>query len=235
MKSRVILTVNFNQALCDNSRDSMKAAAARWGAEFVEFNEEYFSDGRPAVSPASLKCFCMTFLPEMEEFFILDADIVVSSLCPNPFDEFDDRRFIAVANGSGRFADLWQIRSCEQYEWGKLAAEEPRVAGTVYQAGAYWNSGMMLAKCRYHKEMFDLVSDIVQTDHGLGWNDQTPLNMSALACGIEIGYAPESWNYIHPYMLGDGWGDMANFPAIYIYHGAGEPDRINWLPVIKWA
>lgn len=230
---RALLTVNFNNALCENSRASMKAACSRWCADFIELNEGFFENRwKPKVSPATLKCFCFEFCNH-DEFFILDADTVVSSQCPNCFETFNWPEVVAVRNGSLRFVDLWQIRSCEEYEWQKLREEEPRLADVIYTPGTYWNSGMMLVKRQYHKEMFDLVSDIVQTDHSLGWNDQTPLNMCALACGIKTFYAPEQWNYIHPCMLGGDWLNM-KATGTFIYHGAGEPNRINWLPRVIW-
>jgi hypothetical protein len=208
----------------------MQAAADRWGATFLEINEGC-NPGIP-VSPAALKCFCFQ-LSGADEFFILDADVVVSAQCPNPFETFIGPELVAVQNGSARFGDLPQIRGCECFEWEKLKREEPRLAQCVYTPGIYFNTGMILARRAHHKEMFDLIADIVKTDHGLGWNDQTPINMCALACGVKVRLASERFNYIHPCMLGGGWMNM-NSTGTWIYHGAGEPDRINWLPKVIW-
>lgn len=228
--SRALLVVNFNRALCDNSRDSMTAAAARWNAEYVEISEA--NNPGIKVSPASLKCFCFK-LCGADEFLILDADTTISARCPDPFEIFRGPELVAVRNGSERFGDLAQIRACERYEWEKLQAEEPRLAAARYVPGAYFNTGMMVVRRAFHEEMFRLISDIVQTDHGLGWNDQSPINMCASVCGVKVLLASERWNYIHPCMLGDGWLDMKKTGA-YLYHGAGEPERIYWLPRVAW-
>lgn len=227
---RTLLTINFNRALCDNSRDSMKAAASRWGADYLEISEGMNPGYK--VSPAALKCFCME-LSDADEFFILDADTVISALCPSPFETFSGPELIAVQNGSQRFHDLPQIRACEAYEWAKLQQEEPRLKVVPYYVGYYFNSGMMLVKRAHHKEMFNLIADIVQTDHGLGWNDQTPINMCAALMGIVVNLVPEIWNFIHPSVLGTHWLDMSKTGA-YVYHGAGEPARIKWLPEVIW-
>jgi len=231
---RALLVVDFNNALCANSRASMQAAAARWGAEYLEINEAFFTDRqKPKVSPAALKCFCFE-LSDADEFFILDADIVVSGLCPNPFEWWADRpELVAVRNGSARFGDLGAIRNCERYEWNKLLNEEPRLAGAPYIEGQYFNTGMMLVRRRYHKGVFELISDIVQTDHGLGWNDQTPIVASIAKLNIAVRLADERWNWIHPGQIMGDWMDMRKTGA-YIYHGAGEPGRNDWLPKIIW-
>jgi hypothetical protein len=227
---RALLTINFNHALCSNSRASMEAAAERWSAKFLEIDESCNPGIR--VSPAALKCFCFE-LSSANEFFILDADTVVSAECPNPFETFSGPELIAVANGSERFGDLCQIRSCEEYEWNKLKAEEPRLSNAFRIPGQYFNTGMMLVKRAHHKACFDLIADIVKTDHGLGWNDQTPINMAVRALGIKVRLVDEKFNYIHPMMLGGGWLKMKSTGAC-IYHGAGEPGRELWLPRIIW-
>jgi len=90
---------------------------------------------------------------------------------------------------------------------------------------------MMLARREHHAKMFKLASDIVRKDHGLGWNDQTPINAAAVKTGTPVRLVEEEWNFIHPFQLGPGWEDHM---GAHIYHGAGEPSRIHWLPRVKW-
>ena len=54
--TRAILSINFGHVLCSNSRESMLEAAARWRAEFIEIDENYFLEHHmPAVPhPAAL-------------------------------------------------------------------------------------------------------------------------------------------------------------------------------------
>ena len=126
-----------------------------------------------------------------------------------------------------------RIKGAEAYEVGKLRAGEPRVAGVRYDPNTYFNTGMMLARRAAHAEMFALALDICHTDHGLGWIDQTPLNLSARACGVDVRLAGEEWNYIHPATLGRDWRDMSRH-NVWIYHFAGEPGREHVIPTVKW-
>lgn len=243
--TRALLTINFNHALCDNARRSMQASARRWGATFWEINDA--TPWRLPMAPNAYKT--AAFLRSaFDEIFILDADMIVSARCPNPFEAFGGAGraatsdasqreacypLIAVANGSGRFGDYGQIKGAEHYEVTKLRAQEPRLAGAAYDPNTYFNTGMMLARRAAHAAMFQLAFDVCHVDHGLGWVDQTPLNLAATKLGVPVQLADERWNYIHPVMLGRGWEDMRTKDA-FIYHFAGETGREHILPTVKW-
>jgi hypothetical protein len=227
---RCVLTINFNNALCENSRESMREAAGRWGAYFWEVNES--SGLRLPIAPNCHKCAVFE-RSSYEEVFILDADVVVSSKCPNPFDSFTNPELVAVANGGQRFGDLHQVKSAESYEVRKLRHQEPRLQDAPYDPKRYFNTGMMLARREHHAKMFKLALDVCHTDHGLGWCDQTPLNLAATKLGVNVHLADERWNYIHGRTLGPGWMDMTS-KDVYIYHFAGEPGREHVIPQIKW-
>ena len=137
---------------------------------------------------------------------------------------------MAVANGNpSRFGDYSQIKDCERYEWGKLASEDARFDGIPWIEGEYFNSGVVLAKRCFHERMFGLALDVVQTDHGLGWNQQTPFCMAAKKLGVPVRLVDERWNFIHPLCLGPEW-----YKHAYIAHMAGEPGRETVLPSLRW-
>lgn len=235
MSKRCVLTINFNNALCDNSRESMQDAAERWDADFWEINEQH-GPNLP-IAPNAHKCVVFNYFPDWadpyEEAFILDADTIVSSRCPNPFEGFTNPELVAVRNGNHRFGDLAQVKSAEAYEVRKLKAQEPRLADVVYDPGTYFNTGMMLARRELHAELFKMALDICHTDHGLGWCDQTPINLCALKLGIPVNLVNEQWNFIHGRTIGPGWMDMTT-KDVWIYHFAGEPGREHVIPHIKW-
>ena len=224
---RGLLTVNFNNFLCANSRDSMHAACDRWGIEFCEWNEQ--TAPRYAVSPACLPAAAFADTP-FDEVLILDADTLMSINCPNPFEEFPGPELITVQNGNPeRFGDYWAIKNCERYEWNKLASEDDRFAGLPWVDGEYFNSGVVLAKRRHHESMFALALSVVQVDHGLGWNQQTPFNMAARKLGVPVRLVDERWNLIHGLFLGNEWYRQA-----HIIHFAGETNRERILPTLPW-
>lgn len=228
--SRVFVTVNFNNALDDNSRRSMRDAAARWDADFWEMNEDL-----PFRMPTRANAYkCTVFeKSEYDEAFILDADTLVSIKCPNPFEEFTGPELIAVQNGSKRFGDLGQVKSAERWEVERLMSRDKRFSGVNYDPAFYFNTGMMVVRRNDHAGMFKLALDVCHTDHQLGWCDQTPINMACLKLGVQVRLVPEKWNYIHGKCMGDGWMDMPS-KDVYVYHFAGEPGREHVIPKVKW-
>ena len=228
LQTRALLAINFNHVLCDNSRRSMQAACERWGAAFIEWNEA--TAPKYPIHPAALKCAVFE-KTDADEALTLDADTVISSACPSPFERFDGPEFVAVINGNPeRFGDIDAIRQCEVFEWQRLQEREPALASAQYVAGRYWNSGMMLARRAYHAEMFRLALDVVHRDNGCGWVDQTVLNMAAIVTGVQVRFANESWNMIHP----EGLPGFPRMDHGYIWHFAGSPGRENILPRIQW-
>jgi lipopolysaccharide biosynthesis glycosyltransferase len=227
---RAILTINFNNALHANSRASMQASAQRWGAAFWEINET--TDWRLPVAPHAYKCAAFA-RSEFDEILILDADTLVSSRCPNVFENFPGSSLHAVPNGSARFGDLAQVKSAEKYEVDRLMSRDPRFAGLPYHPGTYFNTGVLLVRREFHAAMFALALEVCQVDHGLGWVDQTPLNLAALKCRVPVTLLHERWNYIHPAALGPGWEDLTK-QDVYIAHFAGEPGREHVIPNVKW-
>lgn len=228
--SKALLVVNYGNCLCENSRQSMQAAADRWGATYWELNET--TQEKLPISPACMKCAAFE-LSNYDEVITLDADMVVSSKAPSPFfgPMFFPETLVVVHNGSEeRFFDIQQIRSCERFEWEKLLGQEPRLAGVEYVPGTYFNTGMMVANRRWHSGMFKLALDVCHVDHGCGWNDQTPLNMAAKKLGVPLCFVDEKWNYIHP----EG---LPGFPIMqegFLWHWAGSPGREHVMPMVVW-
>lgn len=228
--NRAILTVNFNNALAANSRASMQASARRWGVDFWEINEA--SGLRLPFSPGAYKTAVFE-RSTYDDVLILDADTVVSAAMPNPFETFEPHDLVAVPNGSARFGDLWQVKAAEANEVLILSTRDPRFAGLPYHPSTYFNTGMMLVHRAYHEEMFKLAFEVCHVDHGLGWIDQTPLNLCALKCDVSVFLAHERWNFIHPHTTGPGWENLRT-RDIYVAHFAGEPGREHVIPNVRW-
>lgn len=230
--SLALLTINHNDALCENSRASMLHAAHRWDADFFEVTPTRPHDWNFPIAPNALKCAVFE-RTEYDEVLILDADVLVAASCPNPFTEFTGPELIAVANGGPRFGDLAQVKSAEAYEVKRLQERDPRFAGVAYDPKKYFNTGMMLARRAVHAEMFKLALEVCHTDHGLGWCDQTPINLAALLLQVPVRLADERWNYIHGATLGPEWQNRWR-QQVHILHFAGEPGRELLIPQISW-
>ena len=48
--------------------------------------------------------------------------------------------------------------------------------------------------------------------------------------GVALHELDETWNFIHPFTLGADWKRMQK----HIYHFAGEPNRAQTMPEVRW-
>lgn len=241
-----LLTINYNNALAENSRASMEAACGRWRCDFIEYTGG--GKNHPVHSPAAMKTLAFKELaPQHERLLILDADTVIRSDTPSPFAEFNSNHFYAVENGGPRFGDNSGIQHSEQHEWNKV---EQFLTSNVHWKAAlrpmppwrkcipYFNTGMMLACRHLHEGVFETAERLCRHDFSSGWHEQTPLNMVMAwrACAdrmrpLVFTALDETWNYIHPELcLGPDWRQMQK----YIYHFAGTPNRHLIIPEVKW-
>ncbi len=222
---RALVTVNYGSILTPNSRASMQAAASRWGIDFFEMNETTIPkiDG---LHPAAMKTAAFKVL-SYDEIFYLDADCIVSCKCPNPFDIFWDKVALRVVHDSSPL-------DCRIQDWALHARKMPDLLNIPLSINNYWNSGMILARRCYHEQMFELANRICQTDFGSPWVDQTVLNMAAILEDVEIEFVSERWNYLHVQRFQDFMNFGKHADAPYIFHGAGDPSRVEWLHTVNW-
>lgn len=229
--TNAILVINFetpgiNPRLCANSRESFLNACERWGCELIEISHNNWVLD---MAPAAVKTQLFSKITA-ERVLVLDSDIVINSQAPNPFELFPKEKMVIVENATRRFGEYEVIKQIEREEWIKVEAE---FGPAPYVAEHYFNSGVMLVHRDYHKQVFELASEIYfhlsSKNIGLGWVDQTPFNYAVKKLGIDTLITDESWNYVHPEQLPD-WMNMKK----HIYHFAGCPQRNEWMPQINW-
>jgi len=217
-----LFVANYKDILCQNVRESFQHAAARWGAEYVEATRE----NHPVrLHPATTK---------LQVFDLTDADAIIRSDCPNPFETLPAGHFSAVGL-SPRVDPGGDILSCgNDYEWGLMLAL-PGVEYLPADGWNYFNSGVMLAYRKQHQAAMDLAYSICRIPNTLGWIDQTPINYACKLLNVDVHWADERWNFIHGCTLGADWMNMHAYqPGAWIYHFAGEPGREGILPVVRW-
>ncbi len=211
-----ILTINLRDILLPNARASFRAAAARWGCEYVEVTEW----GNPQ-HPANWKCDAFDIVPDAERLFIIDADAVISGLCPNPFTEFDPEDMIVV---SDRQTHCPARLKAEQDEWGIVTG------GASYPV-LYFNSGVILASRAEHEEIFEEAAAYCARWPDLCWHDQTPFNVAvARRRQGNVRFADESWNFHNPAGRLIKWQGQER----HIYHFPGNPDRNAQIAQVRW-
>jgi hypothetical protein len=225
---KALFTANYNGILCENVRVSFKHAAARWGAEYVEATRE----NHPIrLHPATVKLEAFE-ITGADAVFIIDADAIISSLCPSPFEALPQDKF-SVTELSTRIDPDGQLATCGNvFEWDQVNAL-PGVDPIPSDGWKYFNSGMMYAIREHHQAAMDLAFEMCHVSNRCGWIEQTFINWALKKFAVPMFYAPETWNFIHPQTLGPHWLEMLA-TGIYCYHGAGEPDRMHWLAECKW-
>jgi lipopolysaccharide biosynthesis glycosyltransferase len=225
----LLFTANFNKMLLPNSYSSMVAASIRWNCDVVAVNE-----GLPGgwfLHPAAVKTCIFDLYPDVERVMIVDADIVISESCIDPFhliDLVEDALHVVPVTPRVGQQNI-DIAQDEWYRLNLLMPEEDRIPYGDWQ---YFNSGVMIANRKFHKEMFDLAYKICKIPNNLCWIDQTPLNWAAKKLGVKMNYLDETWNYVGPqHMHQDGNYEKMNK---YIYHFAGSPERLDIIPNVHW-
>lgn len=226
---KVLFCANYNGILCENVRDSFQHAADRWGAEYVEAHE----GNHPIVlHPATVKAEVFS-LTDADAAFIIDCDAIINEKAPNPFETLP--AMFCAGGMSPRIDPDGRLQwTGVQHEWrDKLLPILPESERIDPGDWRYFNSGVMVAYRDQNKEVFDLAHSICKIPNQLGWIEQTPLQYALKKLDVPMHWFDDTWNFIHPMMLGGNWGDMSA-TGKYVYHGAGDPDRLRWLAAVRW-
>jgi lipopolysaccharide biosynthesis glycosyltransferase len=222
--AKALITVNYGNFLKLNARRSMEAAANRWGVEFFEFSEDTLPKWLDRA-PNAMKT-TVFYTTDYDEVMIVDADVIISSHCPNPFDAFPDaKQFVAVMDQSPH--------SCQASSWQKHITKRPELNQPLNH-NRYFNSGVMLARRSSHEAMFNRACEICREDFGCSWSDQTPLNLAALLENVRVNLVDERWNYLAVQRFANFMEIGSHPEGPYILHGAGDPSRERWLNEVRW-
>lgn len=227
---RALFCANYNNALCENSRASFQHAAERWGAEYIEANE---GNHKCRLHPATVKMEAFD-VTDADAAFIIDCDTIINGRAPNPFETLPAGAFSAVGMSQRLDPDGHLQWLGTTHEWRDKLNVLPGVEPLDPGDWRYFNSGMMLAYRSEHKAAMDLALSICRIPNQMGWIEQTPIQYALKKLGCVVHYADERWNLIHPMSVWpDSFLEMAKTGA-YVYHGAGDPSRLQWLPRVQW-
>lgn len=221
----VIFVVNIRGALDENSRESMRAAALRWDVSMVEC-----TDHESPLHPACWKTMAFSTMEKIHgsaprRILILDADMVVSSECPNPFEVFTEQTFAVVTD---RQTHNPARDKAETDEWEIVTGKREKIP-------FYFNSGFILASYRHHVPIFNEAATLCEEHPHLCWHDQTPFNVSLHLAPVPIAVcqADMCFNFQNPCGRIRDWQDMRK-SGQYIYHFPGNPDRNHQIKQVTW-
>lgn len=171
------------------SRDSMVAAAARWGAEFCEIRRPLAR----AAHPYWQKLLVHRLFRGIARVLQLDADMIISSQCPDPF------RFVrlgalgAVSVAQPGCRATSRRRAVALQSW----AERIGCSGTLSDC-EFLNGGLLLYETPLHRALFEraFAAGRAEGYSGCGYPDQTVLSLVASQLRIPIDWLPALYNQV---------------------------------------
>lgn len=215
----LLLTLNLNDWLCDNARESLQAAAERWKCEYQEARVAYL----PGYSPSFNK-FAYLSDTSYDRIIYVDGDILIRSDAPSPL-RLVPRNFAAAVP---------DVQSHHPPAMQKVVLE------TVHQCyfekvGRYTvpvNGGFLITTPEFHSAMFQKLHEMAEgqltteLERG-GHYEQAMLNASLEAHGLR--YLHERWNTIFPPVE-----DPVMHSFCYHFTGFGFDQRRDLLKTYQW-
>lgn len=236
--ARAMVTINIGNVLHTNSRASMEAAAARWGADYIEITEPFWTAPEGAL-PHWGKAQLAPWLDELgyTRAVYFDADILIRSDCPSLFDKVDPG-YVGVVSNDQIDGTLWQPGARNRYftalNWWARRFEtdvppmhehvntgvivfEPKTHGLLF---AKWRAAADTVKWRRQVTMIDqaafsvLLSQLHGEVHGDGERTLLPMQFNTLV-------------YRHDLIRSTG------LMQTYVYHFTGN--NKERLPSTQWS
>ena len=225
---KILCTLNVHKDVIDeNARASMREAARRWGADYVEILA--LTGPEEHQQPYCQKLYLDKHLPDDARIIFFDGDVVIRYDCPSPFDIVPEGNFGAIRNHYPSHA------GCSQHVYGpmkdyagKLGIDFTRdMVHDIYQ-----NDGLLMFDFPKHRKVFERARKIINEigfDNYWPLADQGPITLANLIEKTDVFFLPPMFNYAGE-ALWSGWSpEMKTF----VYHFCGGClDR--WIPRTIW-
>lgn len=201
-----LLTFNVNDFWHPNSRASFESAAKRWGCDIVEI-KDYLGCGNPFAAKFRIDQFC----GPGDRCLYLDADMLIRSDCPSPFDLVPLNKMGAVLNFQGDthrgVPEMYQRPSWEA-ACAMLDIQRP------YSDAEYINGGVILFSD--NPQHLSLIGDLgVRITDTKGVNEQAAWSVAMSYTGYAH-YLPRTFNRVGPAV----W-ERGDVMADFVWHFAG--------------
>jgi len=220
-KGKAVAVLNVhNDGLPHNFRESMRHAADRWGADFVEIRNPIV----PWFDVWWEKLNLDRHLYMYERVVFFDRDVVVSQRCPNLFEVVPVHCFGVVPSEQEGHSFLPAIRDYMDPLCKLLNVE-------MDYTNDYFNSGVMIFSPPRHRVVFELARALHPMVKRGGWitTDQGLISLALKALNISIHRLPPTFNRVGQ-KLWERWQPEMDD---YIWHFCGPK---NWerMAQTKW-
>jgi hypothetical protein len=223
-QGKAVVTLNlYGDGLRQTLRDSQRAAAERWGAEYVEITRPMYSWVDAYWEKLNLDRHTQAY----ERVVYLDRDVVVRADCPSPFGLVPAESFGGVCSEQeGHF-----LRGHIEPKMNPLCRS---VGVGLDYAREYLNSGVLVFSPHAHGDVFDAARYIHMLTHERSWEvyDQGCLSLAVKFTQTPLHVLPPTFN-----RCGDKlWNHWEPQMDDYVWHFCGsknlaQMDSTRWQDV----
>jgi hypothetical protein len=197
MSRNIVWTVNINNHMTSNARESISHAADRWGCDFLEIRTIF--DSR--LYPSFAKITSFEKLEGYERAAYFDSDMLIHINTPSPFEIFNDNnKFYATLDiHPERYGNNQEYYyNILEYQLGWNVSKETFLNN-------FFNSGFFVYSTKRHKPIFKAISQALPLSGGRenfsfsAHYEQALFNYIVQAMrpnDLEI--VEETWNYLEP-------------------------------------
>ena len=215
-----LVTLNIGNVLTQNSRESMQAAAERWGCLFIEIKENlvgnhaiHFNKYRGAYN---LICDRHN---RADSIMFIDADTMIRSDAPNPFELFQGPYVFGVLDSvCAPDQAAWRADVIGSWLWrDHERLRRPIPFEALQKSADLWfiNAGVWIVNPGAYCCLTDFLSNMA-SEPGHGRTEQSLWNYVCVSRDA-IRWMPLTWNKIQPDLSS---GQMQD----YVYHFTGPND-----------
>lgn len=227
-----LVVVNHGRFLCANALASLRDAADRWGADYVELRRA----AAPGHAPSYERAFYLARPQPWDRVCVVDADVLVHHRAPSVFAAapWADAVYAVPDVYPGRYDPETDTRLRAEVHDRWVAAVHARFALDVhppYVLGRFVNAGLFVAAPAAHTAVFTLfrtlAAGLPAAERDNAHYEQALFNYCLAATRTPLEHLPEAWNLISP-----PEGPM----AAYAYHFTGPdcPAQKARLPHFDW-
>lgn len=208
MSRNLVWTVNINNHLSENARQSLSHAADRWKCDFLEVRTLF--DER--LYPSFAKTASLEKIEGYDRCVFFDSDMLIHIDALNPFDTFGDRKkFVAVLDihpqNHDHNGEQWLTvkGNVQEHYWHILDEQFGWDVPKERFLDNFFNSGFFVMTPKYHKTIFKVFSKAFPLSGGrenYAWSahyEQALFNYIVQAFRKEdLLLTEEKWNRLEP-------------------------------------
>ena len=221
---KAVICLNlYGDGMPDNVRSSQRAAAERWGAEYVEITRPLFGWHDPFLEKLHLDRHAAAY----DRVVYLDRDVIVRADCPSLFDRVSEDCFGAVLSEQEGHNLLFHIEP-------KMNPLCRLVGVSMDYANEYINSGVLVFKPGVHGAAFEAARCLHGITPERSWEiyDQGCLGLGIKWSGTPLHLLPSDFNRCGS-RLWDHWTPKM---SDYVWHFCGKKtwgvmQETNWWEI----